>query len=449
MAPRRDEAAVLYDAAPGAQRVIIFSGLDTGERSAIASALSRHGMLPAPAMAVAEERHALRPLADLLSKAVRRRLREVSVTDEKRVHLAAEAARAAASKAKAKVEAETARKAAARPPGAPEDDAETAIANANAAANAAARAAAKAAKASRVPFTGWPTPAEMDAERAKARAAQADDEPDSDDEDDGSAFDRAEQERPYARAREAKRLAEEKERLDEIWRKEQGIVEDYGVPREPEPWERGEDVEGDSATLLRGGEELPEADEAEAPPAPPAPAPEAGSLASDEALARGFMEELQRSREAGADLSFLHDEAPSPDAADAEPAWFGALKAKYDMPAVWDRIKDAQLPERDPAEEAAAAAARRAAARAKQKSERSADMRMGKLDGRDDEDLLGADVRAADGPEEEVSMESALDQIRAAREAVRKQMLAAEAAKRPQQPQRRSFGPEPPSASAQ
>ena len=175
LAPRRDEAAALYDAAPGAHRVVIFSGLDTGERSAIATALALRGMRPPPAMAVAQERHATRPLSDLLSKAVRRRLREVASTDEKRVHLAAEAAREAAARARAEAHAAAekwraeARAAGELPEG---EDVEAALADANAAANAAARAAAKAAKASRVPFTGWPTAEEMEALAAEMRASR-------------------------------------------------------------------------------------------------------------------------------------------------------------------------------------------------------------------------------------------------------------------------------------
>jgi hypothetical protein len=452
-APRRDETAVLYDAAPGAQRVVIFSGLDTGERSAIATALARHGMRPPPAMAVAQERHATRPLADLLAKAVKRRLREVAVTDEKRVHLAAEAAREAAVRAKAEAEAAAAaRREAARGSGTPErDDVEGALADANAAANAAARAAAKAAKASRVPFTGWPSAEEVAAEKARARAAAADDDPDSDDEDDGSAFDTAERERPYKRAAEASRLAHEKEARDAEWRAQNGIVEDYGVPRELEPYERpdydpdAEEQPGSEGTVLRGRDgAMPEAD-GELPTA-------SGALAEDEAKARGFMEELQRSREAGADLSFLRNAreaaADGPEAnataAEPEPAWFAALKEKYDMPAVWGRLRDAQLPLRDPAEEAAAAV--RAAARAKAKATAKApELRMGKVEDFDDDDLLGSDLPDIDEGMD-ISMDTALDEIRAAREAVGKQIRDAEAAKRPQQPQRRSFGPEPPSA---
>ena len=453
LAPRRDEAALLYDAAPGAQRVVVFSGLDTGERSAIATALALRGMRPPPAMAVAQERHATRPLSDLLSKAVRRRLREVASTDEKRVHLAAEAAREAADRARAQAQAAAeqwraeARAAGEVPEG--EKDAEAALADANAAANAAARAAAKAAKAARVPFTGWPTVEEREAQRAKARAAAASEEPDSDDEDDGSEFDKQQRELPYKRAAEAARLAQEKEARDAAWRQANGIVEDYGVPREPEPWELPDydpDDEGQSepeGVLVRGRDGMPpEADG-------PALSPE---MAADEAKARGFMEELERSREAGADLSFLRAarDAMDPDAttagAPAEPAWFKALKAKYDMPAVWDRLRDAQLPIRDPGEEAAAGV-RRAAAASAAKAKKGPETRIGKLNGYDDVDLLGADLRDMDGGGE-ISIETAIAENRAAREAVRQQILAAEAAKRPAQAQRTSYGPEPPSSAA-
>ena len=454
LAPRRDEAALLYDAAPGAQRVVVFSGLDTGERSAIATALALRGMRPPPAMAVAQERHATRPLSDLLSKAVRRRLREVASTDEKRVHLAAEAAREAAERARAQAQAAAEqRRAEARAAGEVplgEKDAEAALEDANAAANAAARAAAKAAKAARVPFTGWPTVEEMEAERAKARAASASEEPDSDDEDDGSAFDKQQRELPYKRAAEAARLAAEKEARDAAWRQANGIVEDYGVPREPEPWERPDydpDAEGGSepqGVLVRGRDGMPaEADG-------PALSPE---MAADEAKARGFMEELERSRAAGADLSFLRaardamdPDATSAEGAAAEPAWFSALKLKYDMPAVWDRLRDAQLPIRDPGEQAAAGV-RRAAASKAAGAKKGPETRVGKLNGYDDVDLLGADLRDMDGGGE-ISIETAIAENRAAREAVRQQIMAAEAAKRPTQARRTSYGPEPPSSAA-
>jgi hypothetical protein len=90
---------------------------------------------------------------------------------------------------------------------------------------------------------------------------------------------------------------------------------------------------------------------------------------------------------------------------------------------------------------------RAAAARARAQGKAAApELRMGKLDGLDDEDLLGSDLPGIDEAQEDISMDTALEEIRAARDAVRMQMLEAEAAKRPKQPERRSFGPEPPAA---
>ena len=92
-------------------------------------------------------------------------------------------------------------------------------------------------------------------------------------------------------------------------------------------------------------------------------------------------------------------------------------------------------------------AVRRAAAASAAKAKKGPETRIGKLNGYDDVDLLGADLRDMDGGGE-ISIETAIAETRAAREAVRQQILAAEAAKRPAQAQRTSYGPEPPSSAA-